>query len=241
MLRAMDLLYTAHVPEGDGPHPTILLLHGWGASAHDLIGLAPILHGGGAVVLCPQGPLAFQLAAPGAPGEPPVPGMLGFGWATPPGQPGADLGTAEYEKSADEVRRFLDAAVERYPIDPRKIVPLGFSQGGVLAYDLALRDPGRFAGLVALSGWLPGPVDDAIPDLEMTGRRRIPVAGEVPNPITPPSGCHFHPRCPFANDRCRREAPKAMAVEGGQVSCHGVEEGRLPEVAVTGEPDLPGA
>ena len=38
---------------------------------------------------------------------------------------------------------------------------------------------------------------DAIPDLEMTGRKRIPVAGEVPNPISPPSGCYFHPRCPF--------------------------------------------
>jgi predicted esterase len=42
----MELLYTAHVPAGDGPFPTIFLLHGWGASAHDLIGLAPILHGG---------------------------------------------------------------------------------------------------------------------------------------------------------------------------------------------------
>ena len=77
---------------------------------------------------------------------------------------------------------------------------------------------------------------DAIPDLELTGRQRIPVAGEVPNPITPPSGCHFHPRCPFAEDRCRAEAPQAIAVEGGEVACHAVEEGRLPEVAVSGEP-----
>ena len=59
---------------------------------------------------------------------------------------------------------------------------------------------------------------DAIPDLEMTGRRRIPVAGEVPNPITPPSGCHFHPRCPFANDRCRREAPGKASTSALQAS-----------------------
>ena len=52
---------------------------------------------------------------------------------------------------------------------------------------------------------------DAIPDLEMSGRRRIPVAGEVPSPISPPAGCHFHPRCPFANDRCRRETPEPIA------------------------------
>ncbi len=79
---------------------------------------------------------------------------------------------------------------------------------------------------------------DAIPDLELTGRQRIPVAGEVPNPITPPSGCHFHPRCPFADDRCRAEAPRAVTVEGGEVACHAVQEGRLPEVAVSGEPRI---
>ena len=69
---------------------------------------------------------------------------------------------------------------------------------------------------------------DAIPDLEMTGRRRVAVGGEVPNPINPPSGCHFHPRCPFAEARCRSEIPKALAREGGEVACHAVEEGRLP-------------
>ena len=82
---------------------------------------------------------------------------------------------------------------------------------------------------------------DAIPDLEMTGRRRIPVAGEVPNPITPPSGCHFHPRCPLANDRCRQEAPRLLPLDGAEVACHAAEEGRLPEVAVKGVPKLPGA
>ncbi|HEX6634694.1 MAG TPA: oligopeptide/dipeptide ABC transporter ATP-binding protein, partial [Usitatibacter sp.] len=46
---------------------------------------------------------------------------------------------------------------------------------------------------------------EAIPDLDMTGRQRIPVGGEVPSPISPPSGCPFHPRCPLANDRCKAE------------------------------------
>ena len=82
---------------------------------------------------------------------------------------------------------------------------------------------------------------DAIPDLEMTGRQRIPVAGEVPNPIAPPTGCHFHPRCPFAEERCRHEAPRPIAAGNGQVACHAAEEGRLPEVEVKGAPKLPGA
>jgi peptide/nickel transport system ATP-binding protein len=71
---------------------------------------------------------------------------------------------------------------------------------------------------------------DAIPDLEMTGRPRHAVAGEVPSPIHPPTGCHFHPRCPFANDRCRAEVPQAMPRAGGEVACHAVEEKRLPDL-----------
>jgi peptide/nickel transport system ATP-binding protein len=68
---------------------------------------------------------------------------------------------------------------------------------------------------------------DTIPDLEMSGRQRAPVAGEVPSPIDPPSGCSFHPRCPFANERCKRERPRLLPAEGGAVACHAIEEKRL--------------
>lgn len=69
---------------------------------------------------------------------------------------------------------------------------------------------------------------DALPDLEMTGRPRTPVAGEVPNPLDPPAGCAFHPRCPHANERCRVERPTLKAGDSGvRVACHAVEEGRL--------------
>ncbi len=63
---------------------------------------------------------------------------------------------------------------------------------------------------------------DAVPDLAMTGRKRQQVAGEIPNPISPPSGCTFHPRCPLANERCRREIP--VIIDG--VACHAAQEGR---------------
>jgi len=68
---------------------------------------------------------------------------------------------------------------------------------------------------------------DAVPDLAMTGKPRTPVAGEVPNPLALPSGCAFHPRCPNANERCRRERP---AFAGG-VACHAVAEGRIAVAA----------
>lgn len=68
---------------------------------------------------------------------------------------------------------------------------------------------------------------DAIPDIHMTGRSRTPVQGEVPNPLAPPSGCSFHPRCPHANERCRAERPLLKPAGAVQVACHAVEEGRV--------------
>jgi len=67
---------------------------------------------------------------------------------------------------------------------------------------------------------------DAIPDLERTGKARTPVAGEVPNPLAPPSGCAFHPRCPLADARCRAERPvlAARAGETRQVACFAAHE-----------------
>lgn len=68
----------------------------------------------------------------------------------------------------------------------------------------------------------------AIPKLEDDRPNHIRLQGEVPTPVKLPSGCVFHGRCPYANDRCRQEIPQLIATEGGaQVACHAVEEGRL--------------
>jgi peptide/nickel transport system ATP-binding protein len=68
---------------------------------------------------------------------------------------------------------------------------------------------------------------DAIPDIAMSGKPRACVSGEVPNPLDPPAGCAFHPRCPHANDRCRRERPELLPAGTETVACHAVAEGRL--------------
>jgi peptide/nickel transport system ATP-binding protein len=68
---------------------------------------------------------------------------------------------------------------------------------------------------------------DAIPKMHRTGHARTPVQGEVPNPLNPPTGCAFHPRCPHANDRCRSERPTMQPFKGIQVACHALTEGRL--------------
>jgi phospholipase/carboxylesterase len=147
-------MHAAHVPAGQGPFPAILALHGWGASAHDLFGLAPYLHGGEAVVLCPQGPLAMQVA----------PGRLGYGWFPVTG--GGPMDPAEFAKGRSALAAFVDEALTRYPVDSRKVAVMGFSQGGVMAFDLVLRDPARFAGLAGLSTWLPNDLANAIPRSE---------------------------------------------------------------------------
>lgn len=69
---------------------------------------------------------------------------------------------------------------------------------------------------------------DAIPDISMSGRARTPVGGEVPNPLNPPTGCAFHPRCPHATPRCRSETPLLRDPgDGSLVACHAVEENRI--------------
>ena len=67
----------------------------------------------------------------------------------------------------------------------------------------------------------------AVPDLRSSQRERAPVLGELPDPLAPPPGCAFHPRCPHANERCRVERPTLSASGPVQVACHAVEEGRI--------------
>ena len=164
-------MYTAHIPAGEGPFPTVLVLHGWGASAHDLIGLAPLLHGGQALVLCPQGPVTTPIQ----------PGLDGYGWF--PITMGAPPDAAAFQRGAAAIRGFLDAALERYPIDPRKLVLLGFSQGGVMAYELFLREPERFAALIALSSWLPAELAAAIPAGDALAGRPVLVMHGTQDPM----------------------------------------------------------
>jgi peptide/nickel transport system ATP-binding protein len=62
----------------------------------------------------------------------------------------------------------------------------------------------------------------------MSGKSRTPVAGEVPNPLNPPTGCTFHPRCPHVKDKCREARPELLKFEGASVACHGVHDGWIP-------------
>jgi oligopeptide/dipeptide ABC transporter ATP-binding protein len=59
-----------------------------------------------------------------------------------------------------------------------------------------------------------------VPDPTIKRQKRV-LQGDVPSPVNPPKGCHFHTRCPYAVDRCRVEAPALREVKPGQLAaCH---------------------
>ena len=67
---------------------------------------------------------------------------------------------------------------------------------------------------------------DEVPSIDKRHRRFAPVKGEIPSPLNPPPGCHFHPRCPHAVKRCRVEAPVLRAIASHHFSaCYLNEEG----------------
>ena len=71
-------------------------------------------------------------------------------------------------------------------------------------------------------------LQSAIPDITMSGKARTPVAGEVPNPLNPPTGCTFNPRCPHAREKCREVVPALLPFDGASVACHGIHDGWIP-------------
>ena len=76
----------------------------------------------------------------------------------------------------------------------------------------------------------------SIPTMDPVRRRqRIVLQGDVPSPINPPSGCRFHPRCPWAKEVCRQQMPRLLTLDGHQVRCHAVEKEQLQ----SGDYELP--
>ena len=150
----MELIHTLYEPSGPGPHPTILALHGRGANALDLIGLAPFVCDGKFLAICPQGPVKTPIG----------PNTMGYSWY--PMSMGGPPDIEAILNSRKRLQQFLDECLKQYPIDPRKLVLLGFSQGGVMAHSLALAAPERFAALAVLSSWLP---EELLPRLSVPG------------------------------------------------------------------------
>ena len=141
---AMQFIHAAWTPAGEPPYPTLFALHGHGAHAQDLAPLAPLLAEGKLQVILPQAEFALD-DAPFAYG--PM-----FTWMRR-GDNDRPL-PGELARVTADLTAFIEQAIERYAVDRNRTALMGFSQGGFLAYRLALSDPNRWRGAAMLSTWL---------------------------------------------------------------------------------------
>lgn len=130
---ASELTYIAHEPTVKSAHPPlILLLHGRGADERDMITMWPQLPPQ-LVVISPRGPFADAGG--------------GYRWYRRSGNRAADIAV-----SRKVIDLMLENALQRFDADPKRVFIAGFSQGAVMTYEVALREPGRFRGAAVLSG-----------------------------------------------------------------------------------------
>lgn len=119
---------------------TLVALHGRGTDANDLVPLVLALGLDDILLFAPRAPLPFSLG-------------VGFAWygLNEVGVPQPQT----FRASLDLLRNFILEIKKGYPVDPERLILLGFSQGTVMAYAAALLDPDSFRGIAALSGYVP--------------------------------------------------------------------------------------
>jgi phospholipase/carboxylesterase len=169
----LSLEHLVRQPAGGtaGPAPALILLHGFGSNEQDLFGLAPGVD---------QRFLVVSARAPVALGD----GQ--FGWFRIERTPaGLSMDHAGARESGALLARFVGEAVERYGADPTQVYLGGFSQGAIMALGLALTQPERVAGIVAMSGRLPPPDTIAMASPARLAGLPIMVVHGTEDPVLP--------------------------------------------------------
>lgn len=137
---SFSLFHHAAPPKegGNEKPPLLLLLHGYGANEDDLFGLAPYVDER-LLVISARAPVRI--------------GMGMYAWFQLGFTPeGILIDPKQVEAARQTLRRFVDEVSAAYEVDAKSIFLLGFSQGAMMALDLALREPELIAGVVAMSG-----------------------------------------------------------------------------------------
>ncbi len=165
--RALSLEHLLRAPQsGPAPHPAIICLHGRGSNEADLIGLAPYLDDC-LFWISPRAPLDI---------------MGGYEWYRMAGiglpvQP-------TFEAAQRTLDQFITEAVAAYPVDPKRLYLMGFSQGSMMSYAFALGQPGRVAGVIAQSGYIPLTSGIAVDEPGLKGKPFIITHG-LNDPLIP--------------------------------------------------------
>jgi phospholipase/carboxylesterase len=165
----LSLPHQARLPAGDGPHPTVVALHGRGSHEGDLLGLAPYLDER-LLWISPRAPLRLE---------------GGFEWYRLPSVGVPD--SATFARALEALDRFLAEAAQAYAIDARHLYLLGFSQGGMMAHAFTLSQPGRVSGVLAHSSYIPLAALEAIRPIDAAGVRGKPflVVHGTQDPLIP--------------------------------------------------------
>ncbi len=174
----LSLRYALSVPSSqpeDASLPLVFILHGRGADANDLVDIAPLIDNNYRFIF-PNAPEPFE----------PAPGFtFGYTWFD-----GWHAERGSFIRSREQLLRFVDEAVGRFPTPPGKVVLSGFSQGGMMSLDVGFRTKQRLAGIAVMRGalyehelppftpYIPvlmvhGTEDDMIPVLAARRARRV--------------------------------------------------------------------
>jgi predicted esterase len=140
--------YIVELPEGydsTRSYPLIVAIHGFGDRMAAYVGTNDRLCPEGAIGLYPESPYPMPSDEPGP---------LGFTWEIWTDSTHWLAGHATSEASIGWILRSIELVKERYPVDPDKVFLFGFSQGGWLTFQVGLREPQLFAGLLPAGGWL---------------------------------------------------------------------------------------
>ena len=140
------LKYLTVEPEGyDGSkrYPLFILLHGYGSSMGDLARMSPLIDATGYLYVCPSAPFPVRVGT----------GMVGYSWSRQD-SPG---GLEDTDETAEALSTLFNEIIERYEVEPRRVLLGGFSQGGSMTYRCGLTNPDMFRGLVVLSSKVPDP------------------------------------------------------------------------------------
>jgi len=122
-----------------GKIPTVVAFHGRGADEDDLANLLLALELPNVILITPRAPFPFEYG--------------GYAWYKV-GEEGVPE-SATFTASLNLLQKFMDEIKSGYPINPERMMLLGFSQGTAMAYALGLLHPSSFQGIAALSGYIP--------------------------------------------------------------------------------------
>ena len=151
-------------------YPLIFLLHGFGANMHDLAGLASYIDSQNYVYLCPNAPLAVNLG----------PGLTGYAWTPMPGE----KTLRDVQRAEDAVAGFVEEMLRLHGVEEGQALLGGFSQGGMMTYQVGLPRPGVFAGLAALSARI-DEREEILERLPVERRQPIFIAHGLHDPLIP--------------------------------------------------------